>query len=274
MFNNQPSDNENHALHSPTSSSDHAERKAIGEKDPGSNLQTYITLQNYNPITQYLHSIRYRHVKEFLSTVVSPQHPMNILEIGCGYGKSLEAIKQCKSFNLKRYLGIDIDSQFIEFCQKNHPEAAYQFLNANICEYAKNNIPLPFIPTAVIALECFEHIEESEIPGLIQWIASLNCPLFISVPNEVGPAILLKNIGSYLMRYVRHQEYTWPETFSAAVYKLEQVEPHGTGHKGFDWHWLLAVINQKFKIFKVGTSPWNFIPRFVSPSIYFYCKPR
>ena len=272
MLNNQPSDNQKASLKN--SASPLQPEPSSHTVETSSNLNTYITLQNYNRITQFLHSIRYRHLKEFLHAV-APNHPqMNILEIGCGYGKSLDALKQSKEFNLKNYMGIDIDSQFIEFCQERHPEAEYQFLNANICEYAKSNTPLPFSPTAVVTLECFEHIPESEIPGLIQWIASLQCPLFISVPNEVGPAILFKNIGSYLMGYVRHQEYTWAETLASCAYKLEQVEPHGTGHKGFDWHWLLAVIHQKFQIFKVGTSPWNFIPRFISPSIYFYCKPR
>ncbi len=238
------------------------------------NLDTYLTWQNYNHITQYLHSIRYRHVRKFLQSVIPLHSKINIFEIGCGYGKSLDALKQYSDFTLESYMGIDIDDQFISFCQKKHPEKDYQFLNANICHYAKNNMHIPFTPTAIIALECFEHINEYEIPELINWIASLQCPLFISVPNEVGPAILLKNVGSYLMGYVRHQEYTWLETLYATAYKLEHVEPHGTGHKGFDWHWLAAVINQKFNIFKIGTSPWDFIPRFVSPSIYFYCKPR
>jgi SAM-dependent methyltransferase len=241
-------------------------------------LNEYIACQNYNPITRYLHSIRYRHLNDFLQRV-SPtdslqQHKMNIVEIGCGYGKSIEALKQNPKFTIENYLGVDLEEGSIELCRKKYAVNNYQFVNANICDYAHNDMVLPFSPTAVVALECFEHILESEIPGLIDWLSSLKCPLFISVPNEIGPAIFLKNMGSALMGYVRHKEYTWAETFYAAFYHLERVQPHRTGHIGFDWRWLAANLNQKYHIFKIGTSPWNFIPRSFSPSIYFYCNPR
>lgn len=238
------------------------------------NLKEYVTLQNYNIVTKFLHSIRYSHLTQFLqksfATIANP----NLFEIGCGYGKSLSVVRKNPHFKLQKYLGIDIENQFISFCQENEKDQNFQFSFSDIRDYASGKKELPFAPNAVIALECFEHINEYDIPKIIEWIASLQCPLFISVPNEIGPAILLKNIGSLLMGYIRHKEYTWMETLNAAIYRLERVTPHGTGHIGFDYRWLAAVINQKFVIEKIGTSPWNFIPKSFSPSIYFYCKPR
>ncbi len=238
------------------------------------NLKEYVTLQNYNGITQFLHSIRYSHVIQFLQKAFRNNASPTLFEIGCGYGKSLSVIKQDPNFKLAKYFGIDIEKQFTSFCQENEKDPNYEFSFADVREYASGNKKLPFAPTAVIALECFEHINEYDIPRIIEWIASLQCPLFISVPNEIGPAILFKNIGSFLMGYIRHKEYTWMETLNAALYRLEKVTPHGVGHIGFDYRWLAAVINQKFIIEKIGTSPWNFIPKSLSPSIYFYCKPR
>lgn len=232
-------------------------------------LQAYVDCQNYNVITRFFHAVRYRHLNNFLQGL--KPHSNDLFEIGCGYGKSLEVIK-----NVDNYVGIDIDPQFAAFCQQKFPKLKfpkYQFLQADIRDYLKGIKNIPFKPTAVIALECFEHIPERDVPAVLEWIASLGCPLFISVPNEVGPALLLKNIGSALMGYSRHKEYTWRETCLAATYQVERVTRHYTGHIGFDWRWLLKVIHQYFNINKIGTSPVGFLPRFLSPSIYFYCRP-
>ena len=44
------------------------------------------------------------------------------------------------------------------------------------------------------------------------------------------------------------------------------------GHKGFDWRWLAQTLRQNTTIVKMKTSsPANFIPKFISPSIGFIC---
>ncbi len=254
-----------------------ADQKPSVNEDPNQSterLGEYVTLQNFNRITQYLHSIRYGHLTQFLEQVAAQTAKLNVFEIGCGYGKTLSLLNQNSYIKLENYFGIDIEDQFISFCQEKQRSPQHQFLLADVRDYAKGLKQPPFTPNVVVALECFEHINEYDIPNILEWIASLRCPLFISVPNEVGPAILLKNLGSYLMGYVRHKEYTWQETLQATLGRLEYVTPHSLGHIGFDYRWLAAVIHQKFTITQVGTSPWNFIPRAFSPSLYFYCMPR
>ena len=95
--------------------------------------------------------------------------------------------------------------------------------------------------------------------------------LYITVPNEVGPALFIKNIGSALMGYTRYKEYKWRETFFASIYELDKVERHGTRHIGFDWRWLAQTLRQNVTIVKKTSSPANFIPKFISPSIGFIC---
>lgn len=246
-------------------------------------LEDYVSCQNYNFITQFFHSIRYRHLKNFIQSVLlnsssrqtfqssglAQSASMDLFEIGCGYGKSLDVVS-----NVQNYTGIDIDPQFAAFCQQKFTNPNYQFLHADIRDFVKGIKTIPFQPSAIIALECFEHIQERDVPDIIHWLASLKCPVFISVPNEVGPALLFKNIGSALMGYVRHKEYSWLETWYAATFQMERLPLHQTGHIGFDYRWLASIIQQNFHIVKVGTSPFDFIPRFLSPSIYFYCTPR
>ncbi len=236
----------------------------------------YLLAQNYNLITRYLHSIRYRHLKHFLTSLCnqSAHSTVSLFEIGSGYGKSLEAIQSMPNVNISNYFGINIEDQFSRLCEQKYGSPTHQFLTADIRSYAQGEKQLPFIPDAIISLECFEHINEYDVPSVVEWLHSLNRPLFISVPNETGLAVLFKNLGSFLMGYHRYKEYTWLETWNASRHHLEKVAPHNTGHKGFDWHWLAAVLNQKFKITQIGTSPWNFVPRTMSLSLYFHCKPR
>ena len=75
------------------------------------------------------------------------------------------------------------------------------------------------------------------------------------------------------MGYVRHREYRLTDTLNAALDRLERLPPHGTGHLGFDWRWLLSVLKQRYQV-DVRTSPFPFMPRSLSPSIFFYCWPR
>lgn len=237
----------------------------------------YLLAQNYNLITRYLHSIRYRHLRRFLNGLCHESHKkseISLFEIGCGYGKSLEAIRQMPQLEISNYLGLNIEDQFSKLCQQKYGDSKHEFLTAEIQSYARGEKQLSFIPDAIISLECFEHIPEYDIPSIVEWLHSLNRPLFISVPNETGLAVLFKNLGSFLMGYNRYKEYTWRETWNACRYHLEKVTPHGTGHIGFDWRWLAAVLNQKFTLFEVGTSPWDFVPRGMSLSIYFHCRPR
>lgn len=292
---------------------------SISQSIKNSATSEYINTQNFNGVTRFLHSIRYAHVQNFLQSVLNKnvkniqklksnantitstnitanpsiqKAKLSLLEIGCGYGKSLQVIKQNANLPIHRYLGIDIEADFIKHCQQQHScndsfhsslssgspisssqKEKIEFIHADIREYASKKRDLSFHPNAIIALECFEHMNEYDIPLIIDWIASLDCPLFISVPNEIGPAILLKNIGSWLMGYTRFKEYSLSDTLNAAIFRLEKLPKHETGHIGFDWRWLLSVLKQRFIVTNIGTSPFSFIPRFLSPSIYFYCVP-
>ena len=122
-------------------------------------------------------------------------------------------------------------------------------------------------------MESFEHIREATVIRIIENITKRNFKyMYITVPNEIGPAILIKNVGSFLMGWNRYREYKWSETLASAFYNLDKVERHGTRHKGFDWRWLAQNLRQNCKIKKITTSPSNLVPISFSPSIGFICE--
>lgn len=234
-------------------------------------MQTkYEKTLNFNPITRLLHSIRY---KNLIAVVKSPElrsGPIKIVDIGCGTAKSYEVIASVRSDF--KFVGVEPS---VEFCKAANDRYSSNGNFEIINGYIQDNWDLLKSADVILGLESFEHIPESLVVRLCENIGECQFKvLYVTVPNEVGPAILIKNVGSWLMGYVRHKEYSWSETMHAGLYNLDRVKIHGTGHIGFDWRWLAATLRQNVIIEKYTRSPSRFVPRFASPSIGFICKPR
>lgn len=231
-------------------------------------MHNYEKTQEFNFITKYLHSTRYKNLYKLVSKISKPGNILKIVDIGCGPAKTYEVLSELDiDF---RYLGIEPRDDFVEIAEKRYGHVDnFQI----VCDSIENNYEVLMDVDLIIGLESFEHIHESIVVRLIENIGNSNFKyLYVTVPNEVGPAILVKNVGAYLTGYKRYKEYTWAETFSAATYNLDSVARHGTGHKGFDWRWLAHTLRQNCKIINMTRNPFNFIPRFISPSIGFICR--
>ena len=116
---------------------------------------------------------------------------------------------------------------------------------------------------------------EHAVVRIVENIARQRPRLFVcSVPVEVGPIIWIKNVGSWLMGYLRHTEYRWHETLWAGLYQLDRLPPHGTGHKGFDWRWLAQTIRHNLRIVEFRRLPARLLPAGLSTSVFFVARPR
>jgi SAM-dependent methyltransferase len=228
----------------------------------------YDEMQNFNFITRFLHRTRFRNLEKLIFRAsIEKKGKLKIVDVGCGHAKAYKIIKQ---------QGIDFDYVGVELRKKFYDVANdrfSQFENFNIiCDSIENQFKKFTDADVIIGLESFEHIPEPLVVRTIEAISKVSFMyLYITVPNEVGPAILVKNIGSALMGYQRYKEYEWRETFFASIYELDKVRRHDTGHKGFDWRWLAQTLRQNTTILKKTSSPADFIPKFISPSIGFIC---
>ncbi len=231
-------------------------------------LHGYEKTQSFNGITKFLHSIRYKNLSALVENIASTKSgKLKIVDIGCGPAKSYQVIKNLGiEFS---YLGIELREDFSNLAIDRYSQYDnFQIINDSIenAFYIFNDADL------IIGLETFEHIPESILVRTIEAIGKSNFGyLYFTVPNEIGPAIIIKNVGSLLMGYQRYREYKWSETFAAGTYNLDSVGRHGTGHKGFDWRWLAQTARQNCKIVKITKSPFQFVPKFISPSIGFIC---
>lgn len=228
----------------------------------------YEATQDFNVITKFLHSTRYSNLIEVAGRVSRLRGALNVLDIGCGTCRAYEALDQ--SGLEFRYRGIEIREDFAELVRARHESRE----NFTISVGTVSNFLHSFDGyDLIIGLESFEHIPEPLVVRVIEAIAKSDVPyIYITVPNEVGPALLVKNFGSMLMGYSRHTEYSAIETIRAGFYQLNKVGRHGTGHKGFDWHWLAQTLRQHFTIIRNTRSPSEYIPLPFSPSVGFVCR--
>lgn len=232
-------------------------------------LTKYEQFQDFNSINKLLHSFRYKQLL-LVANVVSKNSKakLKILDIGSGTSKSYRVLKEA---------GFDIEYHGVEICETLYERAKTLYSNNSDfslhIESIENWIGRFDGFDLIIALESFEHIPPLLVSKVIDSIGkSTFGALFVTVPVEIGPAILLKNFGSFIMGYPRYKEYTWHETLSASLYKLDNFDRHSGGHKGFDWRWLAQTLRLNVKIQKTVKSPFQLMPSLLSPSIGFICS--
>ena len=231
-------------------------------------MHDYEINQNFNLITRFLHSVRYRNLAALVKLIANKNESIKVVDIGCGVAKSFQVIGEtCSNFS---YIGVEPMREFYDLARLRYGDCDnFQI----ICDGIENTMFVFEDADLIIGLESFEHIPESLVVRIVEEIGTSDFKiLYITVPNEIGPAIFIKNVGSFLMGYHRYKEYSWRETLSAAFYNLDKVERHDTGHIGFDWRWLAQTIRQNCQIDRITTSPAQFIPRCISPSIGFICR--
>jgi hypothetical protein len=245
---------------------DDADLKAGYNMTPADALQYEIN-QNRNPINSWLHSFRYRRILDIFDSLAIDR-PINVIELGSAHGKLFGLLNSRYRIN---YTGIEIDQTLAQISVSRFGDSA----NFRAIEGSATRI-LPTLSSAdvVIALETMEHIKESDVVRIVEMVAEMRPRLFVcSVPVEIGPAIWIKNVGSWLTGYSRHLEYTWAETFWAGLYNMDRLRRHNGGHLGFDWRWLAQTIRHNMRIREISRFPFPFVAAGMSTSVFIVAEP-
>ena len=227
--------------------------------------------QRFNFLVSWLHSFRYKNILGVFSAVAlkNKGKRIKVVEIGCAHAKLFQLINE--RFEID-YTGIEIAPQFVETARSRYGH------NPNfriVHDSATNALPYMQNVDVCIALETLEHIPEHEVVRIVEAVATAQPDLFVcSVPVEIGPAIWLKNVGSFLAGYTRHKEYRWAETFWAGLYQLDKLPPHGIRHTGFDWRWLAQTIRHNMQVIEIRKFPLGFMPAALAFSVFMVAEPR
>lgn len=231
---------------------------------PKTTSSNYEAVQNWNLFTTWLHSFRYKHA---LDALAGFRGPFSLIDIGCATAKLYGLIDARHQVN---YTGIELYPALAAQARERYGAQP----NFRVIEGSAMDLLPNMQADVVVALETFEHILERDVVTLIDHIAAMKPKLLIvSVPVEIGPAILMKNVGSFLCGYGRHREYGWRRTLAATFNQLDALPPHGSAHMGFDWRWLAQTIRHRFNILEMRRSPLPFAPVSCSASVFMICRP-
>ena len=241
----------------------------------------YLENLNYNKITKFLHTRRYQWVIKKINLrnkkINAKNNLIKIVDIGCGHCDVFkELLKTDLNFD---YIGIEPKGSLINIAKSNYSNnERFNIIDGLADNVIENLEKVDYF----LALETLEHIPEKNVLDIILKIKEKKPKAFLfTVPNEVGPAILIKNLGSFLMSYKRYKEYSFMETLNAGLYKLHKLPPHSdkgdsfmVGHKGFDYRFLIYQIHQHMQINSIGRNPFDWIPTFIAPSVFVECITR
>lgn len=230
---------------------------------------SYESNQSFNGLVSWLHSQRYRHVIDAVRGMKPVDRPLQVLDLGCGFGKLYDVLRH--SFRIE-YTGVDPQAGYLDAARQRYGR------NPNFrcfCTSAADPGIFDRRYDVVTALETMEHIEGPTVVRIIERIAQSRPRRFVcSVPIEVGPSVLVKNFGSLLMGYSRHKTYTWPQTIAAGFYQLDRLPRHTTSHLAFDWRWLAQTIRDHFRILETRFFPFRHFPAWASTTAFFIATPR
>jgi hypothetical protein len=225
----------------------------------------YDQIQNWNILTRWLHSYRFRHVLD----VLKPMGEISVVELGTATGKLFGLLDAQQPV---RYTGIEPYPNYARIAAEKFADRPnFKVIQARALE-AFPNIERPDV---IVALEVLEHIEPPECVRTIEAIAKMCPKLFIaSVPVETGPAIVAKNLGSFLFGYGRHRSYGLKGTINAAFSRMDSLPVHRTSHDGWDWRWVAQTMRYHFKITEMRKFPLSFLPACCSATVFMICEPR
>lgn len=230
---------------------------------------SYERNQTFNPLVSWLHSQRYKHVIDAIEPIAPVGRPLKVLDLGCGFAKLYDVLRQ--SFNIE-YTGVDPQAGYLDRANERYgTDSAFR----SLCVSATDPIVFDRKYDVVTALEVMEHINGPKVVRIIENVARANPRRFIcSVPIEIGPSVLIKNVGSLLMGYSRHRTYTWKQTLDAGLYRLDRLPRHTTSHLAFDWRWLAQTIRDHFRIVETRFFPLKYLPASISSTAFFIAEPR
>jgi 2-polyprenyl-3-methyl-5-hydroxy-6-metoxy-1,4-benzoquinol methylase len=132
-------------------------------------MTAYEATQNFNYVTRYLHSFRYRNLMVCLAELSQQitSRPIDVLELGCNAGRAYEAMHDRFTIN---YRGVDIDEEVIATARQRYADRTNcAFL---LADAADPRFVEPGCADIVVALETLEHIPDATVVRIVENVAS------------------------------------------------------------------------------------------------------
>lgn len=231
-------------------------------------------LQQGNRLTRLAHRSRFDTV---LNAISSAQYTQ-ALDYGCGDGFLLKIAYEQNL--VQAGLGVDIDPQMISTCKDLFAALpSFQF-------YQPHEIPEKISPNScdlILCTETLEHVGEPE--SIMEQMLTYSKPgaqMVISVPLEIGPSLLFKQVGRYFANRkggYGYERYRLSELLAASIFWNTNSFPSShslnaptRGHKGFDYRKIDKLLQQKVRIERRILSPFPWLGHLLNSTIIWICR--
>lgn len=210
-----------------------------------------------------------------------------VLDYGCGDGTFLALTHGM----FAHAVGADVDAAQLAECRRRlgHLDGVEFVQTASL---AKDDQRGAF--DLVTCMEVLEHCTDKERVRVVGELARLVAPsgtVIVSVPIEIGPALVGKQLFRALAAWRGHGDYHHRETYTmremlAAVLgrpNLVRPEycvdtPFGPvrycGHKGFDWRILERDLRHAMIVERRLFTPMPALKGVLNSQVWFVCRPR
>lgn len=231
-------------------------------------------LQQGTYLTRLAHRSRFNTVLNEIKGIQYTQ----ALDYGCGDGWLL---KMAYEQNLiKAGVGVEINSNMLSTCREIFAELPkFQFRQPQ--ELSKTISPHSC--DLIICTETLEHVNDpNQVLEQMLTYAQPGAKMVISVPIEIGPSLLLKQLGRYFANKkggYGYERYRLSELFFASILWETNCFPssHSTNvpirsHKGFDYRKMDKLLQSKVTIERKFATPFPWMGSLLNSTIIWVCR--
>jgi SAM-dependent methyltransferase len=223
------------------------------------------TYASRDPLRRLSHGRRFR----LASSLVEVSKDSRVLDFGGGDGAFLTLLFQQAS--------ISFDAVLFEPHMKVSADHNFAHLARweAVVSYAKER---QF--NLVFCQEVMEHFSPQREDQALAQIASVMAPdsrLILSVPVEIGPVALIKNIGRWKYRKNAVDIYSYRNLVKSLLglpIPDTRCGDDFLSHMGFYYKDFKTVLERYFVIDRIIGSPFTRLPPILNSQVFFVCRPR
>jgi 2-polyprenyl-3-methyl-5-hydroxy-6-metoxy-1,4-benzoquinol methylase len=238
-------------------------------------------LRSRSRLISWSHTSRFDAGRRF----VAPYAGGRLLDYGTGDATFLKRNRDL----FPNAVGADIDEKQVRLCRELFAGVpGFEFVTN--AELATRYEPGTF--DVVTCMEVLEHCVDDDLDGVLAALARFaraGGRVIISVPIEIGPSLVAKQIVRRVAALRGLGDYRWMEGYTPsemarmvlarATTSIDRPRYHTEdggayhGHKGFNWRALERRLRRRFRVLDRHFSPLDALAGALSSQIWFICEP-